>query len=211
MIIAIDGLATNGKTTLSKMISDELKFKNFSTGAIYRCITLEIINRNLDVQNMENALEKVKDISIDFIDGKVYLNNEDVTKKIREDEITYYSTAWGTDLKFKEFVRRIQKEFLRNNDTVIEGRDICTRVAPDADVKFYLYSDFEVRVQRLIRQNEKLNINDVREKLKAIDDLDINGENFVEPKNAIRIDTSNKSLEEVFELMMGNIRKKLNN
>lgn len=209
MIIAIDGLSANGKTTLAKMLSDKLNFKNFSTGAIYRCIAYEIINKKLDINNLEKALKSLKDIKIDFIEDKVILNNEDVTKKIRTEEITYYSTEWGTYPKMKEFVRKIQKDFLEKNDTVIEGRDICTRVAPNAEVKFYLYSDFEIRVKRL-SESKKITLDEARNNLKLIDEIDINGGNFIKPQDATQIDTSNKNLDEVYKIMMENISKKYN-
>lgn len=147
MIIAIDGLCINGKTTLAKMISDKLKFKNFGAGSVYRCIALEIINKNLDISDIQNVLKELENFDIDFIENRVILNNKDVTREIKTPEITLKSTVWGAIPEIKVFVRKIQKDFIKKYDTVMEGRDICTRVAPDAEVKFYLYSDFEIRVQ----------------------------------------------------------------
>ena len=149
MIIAIDGLGVNGKSTLAKMLSNSLSFKYFNTGSIYRCIALEIINNNLDVNDIKSVIEHLKLIDIDFNTDKVFLSGIDVTDEIRTEIISVKSTEWATIPEIKEQVRKIQKDFLSKNDTVIEGRDICTRVAPNADFKFYLYSDFETRVKRL--------------------------------------------------------------
>ena len=206
MVITIDGLGVNGKSTLAKMISQEIGFKNFNTGAIYRCIALEIINRNLDIENVEQLVKEIEYINIDFEDDKVFLNNKDVTDKIGTEKISVFSTKWATIPEIKQIVRKIQKDFIKNNDTVIEGRDIAMRIAPDADVKFYLYSDFETRVQRLWNRNTKVDIEEIRENLKIRDDLDINGGNFVKPQNAIEIDTTNKNIDEVFKLMMKEIK-----
>lgn len=207
MVITIDGLSTNGKSTLAEKISETIGFKYFNTGAVYRCITLEIIQRKLNIDNIEQVISNIKNIEIDFRDNKVYLNGLDVTQKIRTPEITFYATKWGTILEIKEFVRNFQKSFIRRNNTVIEGRDVATRIAPDAEVKFYLYSDFETRVYRLWKKNPETERNEIRRKLKVIDDLDIKGGNFIKPKDAIEIDTTNYSLDEVYQIMMTYIKK----
>lgn len=202
MIIAIDGLGVNGKSTLAKMLSEKLNYKNFNTGAIYRCIAFKIINENLNVNDISNTLYKIKNIDINFENDKVFLDGKDVTKQIRTEQISVYSTKWATIPEIKSCVREIQKDYLKKYDTVIEGRDIATRIAPDAEFKFYLYSDFETRVQRLWMQNKSENIETIRNNLKIRDDLDINGGNFIKPSNAIEINTTNYTIDEVFEIMM---------
>ncbi len=206
MIIAIDGLSTNGKSTLAKMISKKLNFKNFNTGAIYRCIALEIINKNLDISNMENTLNKLKKIDINFDSDKVLLNGKDVRDEIRTEEVSIKANNWATLKEIKQLVKKIQLDFLEKYDTVIEGRDIATRIAPNAEIKFYLYSDFETRVERAWKKNEKIDIEEIRHNLEVIDYIDINGGNFVKPENAIEIDTTNKSIEEVFDIMMESLQ-----
>lgn len=209
MVITIDGLGVNGKSTLARMISQEIGFKNFNTGAIYRCIALEIINRSLDVENIKQLIIQMGCINVDFENDKVFLNNKDVTTEIRTEKISVLSTKWATIPEIKQIVREIQSNFIKNNDTVIEGRDIATRIAPCAAVKFYLYSDFETRVERLWKQNTKVDIEEIRNNLKIRDELDINRGNFVKPENAIEIDTTNKNIDEVFQIMMEEIYKKL--
>lgn len=209
MVITIDGLGVNGKSTLARMISQEIGFKNFNTGAIYRCIALEIINRSLDVENIKQLIIQMGCINVDFENDKVFLNNKDVTTEIRTEKISVLSTKWATISEIKQIVREIQSNFIKNNDTVIEGRDIATRIAPCAAIKFYLYSDFETRVERLWKQNTKVDIEEIRNNLKIRDELDINRGNFVKPENAIEIDTTNKNIDEVFQIMMEEIYKKL--
>lgn len=205
MIIAIDGLGVNGKSTLAKRIADKFGFKYFNTGAIYRCIALKIINEKLNIENIEEVIEYLKNITVDFINEKVILDGRDVTEKIRTEQISVKSTKWATLIPIKQLVRKIQKDFLEKNDTVIEGRDICTRIAPNADVKFYLYSDFETRVNRLWNSNQKVSIDLIRKDLLIRDKLDIDGENFIKPKNAIEIDTSQMSIEQVYNTMIEKI------
>ena len=211
MIITIDGLAVNGKTTLAGMISKELNLKNFNTGAIYRCIALEIIEQKLNINNIEKILEQLKNINVNFENEKIILNGKDVSNKIYTEEISLYSTKWATIKEIKEVVRIVQKEFINKYNTVIEGRDIATRIAPNADIKFYLYSDFEVRANRLWLQNQSIDINVIKENLKKRDYWDMNCGNFVKPQNAIEIETSDKNINEVFKIMMKKIKTYFNN
>ena len=207
MIISIDGLGVNGKSTLAKIISEKLGFRNFNTGSIYRCIALEILNKNIDINNISSTIKKLEKIKIDFRDDKVFLNNEDVTKVIRTEKISMCAVQWATISEIKQIVRNIQRDFVKKYNTVIEGRDIGSRIVPEADVKFYLYSDFETRVKRLWKQNTSININIIRENLTKRDDIDINGGNFKKPENAVEIDTTNKSIDEIFDIMMNKINE----
>lgn len=109
MIIAIDGLAVNGKTTLAKMISKKLNFKNFNTGAIYRCMAIEIINKNLDINHIETVIEHLKNIDINFEGTKVILNGKNVSEEIRTEKISLCSNKWATNEQIKEIVRKKTK------------------------------------------------------------------------------------------------------
>ena len=205
MVITIDGLGVNGKSTLAKMISEKLNFQNFNTGAIYRCIALKIINEKLDINNISQVIDRIKDIDIFFDKGKTYLDGKDVSTEIRSEQISVCSTQWATIPEIKETVRKVQRDFIKKYDTVMEGRDIATRIAPNADYKFYLYSDFETRVKRLWNENKTIDIETIRKNLKIRDDLDINGGNFIKPVNAIEIDTTNYSINEVYDIMINKI------
>lgn len=119
MIITIDGLSANGKTTLASRLAECLGFKSFSAGAIYRALTLEIINKKLDVKNIPLLIEQLKNINLDFEEDKVYLNGEEVSQRLRTDEITLYSTIWGLIPEIKELVRSIQKNYASKNNVVI--------------------------------------------------------------------------------------------
>lgn len=209
MVITIDGLSANGKTTLAKMISEELHIQNFNTGAIYRCIGYTILKEKLDINNISDVIEKIKKIKVTFEEGKTFLNGEDVTDKIREEEVTVCSNKWATILEIKDVVRDIQKDFIKKYDSVMEGRDIGTRIAKDADFKFYLYADFETRVNRLWGLKKNIDKNIIRENLKMVDDVDINEGNFIKPENAIEIDTSNLSIDEVYNIMINHIKNKV--
>ena len=132
MIIAIDGLAINGKTTLAKRIADSIGFKYFSAGALYRCIALTIINKGLDINNIEDTVKELEKMKIDFQGEKTYLDGIDVSK-----------------------------------------------------------------------------IEEAEKHLAQIDDMDLNDGNFIKPIGAIEIDTTNLSLDEVYQTMMNSINRVL--
>lgn len=208
MVIAIDGLSINGKTTIAQLLSKKLGIKYFNTGAIYRILALKIIELNIDIKDIDKVLELFNTLNIDFIDNSVYLNGKDITNKIYTDEIAYYSTEWGTIKEIKEAIRNYQKEYIKNNDVIMEGRDIGTRIAPNADFKFYLYSDFDKRVERMYLKNSDIDKNTHAHNLKVLDELDINGGNFIKPTLAYEIDTTNKSIDEVLSEMLNIIEKR---
>ena len=208
MIIAIDGLAINGKTTLAKRIADSIGFKYFSAGALYRCKALTIINKGLDINNIEDTVKELEKMKIDFQGEKTYLDGIDVSKTMREEEISIKSTEWGAMPEIKAVVRNIQRKFIKENNTVMEGRDIGTRIAPNADVRFYLYSEFQTRVERIHKQRN-ITIEEAEKHLAQIDDMDLNDGNFIKPIGAIEIDTTNLSLDEVYQTMMNSINRVL--
>lgn len=210
LVITIDGLGVNGKTTMARRISQKYNIKNFNTGAIYRTITLAIVKNNWDVKNIDEVLTKLENLNIEFLNERVLLNGEDVTDIIRTEFISVRSTKLATIPELKQYVRNYQKEYIKHNDTVMEGRDIATRIAPDADLKFYLYSDFLTRVERLHKDNQEMNLEEVYKSLKLRDEIDLNGKNFVKPEKAIEIDTTNKTVDEVFSIMQKYINEYLN-
>lgn len=207
--ITIDGLSTNGKTTLANMLAKQYNFKNYNTGALYRCIALIMIRNDLNIKNIKEVLAKIKDMKVDFKNECVYLNEEDVTRKIKEEEISILSNQWATNLELKKYVKKHQREYIKKYNVIMEGRDIGTRIVPNATVKFYLHSDFESRVDRKWQQNKNKSKEDIRKELAILDDIDINCGNFVIPTNAFSIDTTNFTLEEVYKKMVAIIDKKL--
>lgn len=210
MVITIDGLAVNGKSTLAKKLAEKLKFEYLNTGNIYRSIALFIMENKIDVTNINLLVSKINKIEINFHDNQTYLNQKNITKKIRSEEISQNSTKWAVIPEIKEFVKNYQKKFIEKNNVIIEGRDIATRIAPNAEIKFYLYSDILVRATRLCKQNDKLTIKTAIKSIEKRDSIDINEGNFIKPKNSIEINVSNYTIEEVLEIMLKEINNKLN-
>ncbi len=156
-IVAIDGPSGTGKGTIAKRIAKKFDLVNIDTGATYRCVALETLNRKIDVENIEEIKKILDEIKIDMKneDGKlkVFLNGEDVTGKIRTSEV---DAIVGQVSKIKEVrlkLVELQRKLAQGKNVIMEGRDITTYVFPNADVKIYLDASSEERANRRYKQN----------------------------------------------------------
>ena len=214
MVISIDGFSATGKSTIAFMLADKLNLRYLNSGSIYRCIALKIMDEEFSV-NDKDIYNKVVDLDIDFkiTQGiqRVYLDKKDVTELIRKEEVSVFTPSFANNPNIKSAIRVIQKKFVDSGNVVIEGRDIGTRIAPDADYKFYLYCSLEERARRIY--NEKKDREDVTYEgiyndIDARDKKDINDGNFIKPKNAIEIDTTKLSKDEILNIMLLNIKER---
>ena len=214
MIIAIDGMSATGKSTLAFMLAQELGLKYLNSGSIYRCVALKIMNGEINVNDEEEFIKGIEEMDIDFKieDGiqKVFLDGNDVTSRIRDEEVSVFTPKYAATNAMKTGIRKMQKIFVDNGNVVIEGRDIGTVIAPNADYKFYLYANLDVRADRLyngIKDKQDVTRDEVYANLKNRDEKDILDNNFVKPIDAIEIDTSDKNLDEVFNMMLSYIER----
>ena len=138
MIIAIDGPAGAGKSTISRKVAEKLEFTYLDTGAMYRAFTLLILKKEIPLRNTKLIEKALEDFKIMFIDNKIFMNNLDVTKDIRSEEVTS-NVSYISSLPFvRKKMVELQRKIGQNNNIVVEGRDIGTVVFPNADYKFYL-------------------------------------------------------------------------
>jgi len=213
MIVAIDGMSASGKSTLAFRLANKLNLKYLNSGSIYRCIALKVMNGEIDLndENLENLIVNL-DIDFEIIDNRqvVFLDDIDVTDKIRLEEVSVFTPSIANNLIIKPAIRKIQKRFVEAGNVVIEGRDIGTRIVPNADYKFYLYSTLEKRAERLyneLKNKQNITYDEIYIDLKNRDEKDINDGNFIKPENAIEIDTTNLVLDEVLNLMLSYIKE----
>lgn len=215
-VIAIDGPAGSGKGTIAKELAANLGFIHLDSGAIYRCVTLETINRNISVEETEKIANLVDEIKIEFgSEGIVLLNGVDVTKDIRENNVNERVSYIAKIGELRRKLEIIQKEMSKDKNIIMEGRDIGTTVFPNADVKFYLDADIAERARRRYKENCEKGIEttyeEVLEILKNRDYIDMNRE--VSPlkkaEDAIVIDSTDLTIEQVTEKMSNIVREKL--
>lgn len=219
-IVAIDGPAGSGKGTLAKEISRLTDLINIDTGATYRCVTLAAIQKGYTLEDSEKIVELLDkiDIKLEKIDGedRFLLNGEDVSKKIREKEVTqmvsYVSGIKEVRIRMAEFQRKLAE----GKNVVMEGRDIGTYVFPNADLKIYLDASVEIRAKRRLEQNKEKNIEmtyeEIFENIKKRDYNDMNKEigALKKAEDAILIDCSDMSVEKMVKDVLELIKQKRN-
>ena len=216
MIIAIDGPAAVGKSTSAKKVARELGFTHLDTGAMYRCVTLSVLRDQITLDN-ENALSQLLnelDIRLEKLDDElvVYLNGEDVSDEIRKAEVTSYVSTVSALSQVRNALVRIQRNIAKNQDCVVEGRDIGTIVFPDAEFKFFLVADDFVRARRrqldLIAIGEEKSIAVLVEEIRQRDFLDSERSNSPLRKadDAIEIDTSKMTFDEQVAFMVNKVK-----
>jgi len=207
MIIAIDGPAGAGKTTVARLLAKKLNIFYLDTGATYRALTFKALKEKIDLDD-EDALEnlaKSLNFQFDFSQGKVFLDGEDITDKIRQPVIDKNISKIAEKPRVREVLVELQRRIAQDKDFVVEGRDTTTVVFPNAQFKFFLDADFYVRLERRFKELKEKGLNisfsEVEKDLKRRDKADL--ERKVGPlrraEDAIYIDTTDLSLEEVIE------------
>ena len=207
MVITIDGAAGVGKTSTAKEIAKRLGYQYFDTGAMYRAVTLFFIKKNVDLASdsqVTESLDAIK-LNIDFSsesEMQIFLGEENISLKIRNQEVTSKVSAVSAIKDVREMMVKIQRSFTKDGNFVVEGRDIGTVVFPDANFKFYLQADYDIRAKRRLADFEKINeaknINEIKEDLEIRDKYDSTRKlsPLKKPEDAIIIDTTLCSFEE---------------
>ena len=150
-VVAVDGPAGSGKGTVTKKIAQKLDFTNLDTGATYRCLALEVLKMGITLEDEQKITELSNciDIKIEATQegDKVYLNGEDVTKKIREPEVTKIVSQVSAIIPVRTKMVELQRKLSQGKKVIVEGRDIGTVVFPNADLKIYLDASPEERAK----------------------------------------------------------------
>lgn len=220
-IVGIDGTAGSGKGTVTKRISNKLGLVNIDTGSTYRCVALAALKANAinnEIINKQKVIKLLDEISIKIENNEsediIYLNGENVSKKIREKEVSQVVSQISAIKEVRFKMVDLQRKMAEGKDIIMEGRDICTYVFPNADVKIYLDASLETRAKRrLLEMQEKgiqmtyeevidnIQKRDYTDKTKEIGALKI-------AKDSIVIDTTNLSIEEAEQKIIEIIEEK---
>lgn len=138
LVVAIDGPAASGKSTVAKELAKRLGLVHIDTGAMYRAITYLVLKKGLDPENEEESCSVLGDVNLELtIDGKVFINGDDVTKIIREADVTNNVSYIASYKKIRLHLVELQRKMSKNLSVVMDGRDIGTYVLPHADVKIF--------------------------------------------------------------------------
>lgn len=212
MIIAVDGPAGAGKSTISKLIAKKLNINYIDTGAMYRAVTYKCLSEGVDVKNEEAVIEVAKRTDIDFRDNNIYLDSKIVNEEIRTREVSANVSDVAKVKEVRYLMVDVQREIGTRNDVILDGRDIGSYVFPNADYKFFLVATPEERGKRrykeLCEKGYEGTLEEIIKDIEKRDEIDSNRE-FAPLKkadDAIEIDTTGLGIDEVVEAVVSNIK-----
>jgi CMP/dCMP kinase len=212
LVIAIDGPAASGKSTTAKLTAEKLGYLYVDTGAMYRAMTLKVLEHGVDPNDKVGVaqLAQSTEIRFDCITPavKVILDSRDVTKKIRSREITNAVSAVSAIKEVREVMVREQRKIGKNGGVVCEGRDIGTVVFPDADLKIYMVADLDERALRrqreLAESNTRIDLDTLQKEIIRRDDWDSHRDisPLCKADEAVVLDTTHLSIDEQVDFIV---------
>lgn len=218
-VIAIDGPAGAGKSTVAKLVAKKLGFLYVDTGAMYRALTFNALKLKLDLNDKNSLIEMAKKSKIELVQNddcyKVFINGEEITKEIRTEEVSKNSHFIASIPEIREILWNMQRAYRENHNIVMEGRDIGTIVFPDAQIKIYLDASVEERAKRrylqLKQQNLEVDIETLKKEIILRDERDKNRKiaPLIKHPEAFVIDTTNLTIEQEVNIITELYRKKI--
>jgi cytidylate kinase len=213
-VITIDGPVGVGKSTISKILSQKLNYTYLDTGAMYRAFSLKILELGVSIKDKEKIISVIQNTDLNYLDGKVFLDGEDVSNKIRTKEVEAIVSEIAAIPEVRKFMSGIQRRIASKGKVILEGRDCGTVIYPEARYKFYLTASVEERAKRRINDekysNKHSSLEEVIESINKRDKIDMTREDspLKVPDGAMVIDTTNLSIDEVVEIIMSQISSK---
>lgn len=205
-IITIDGPSGAGKSTVAKLIANKLGFKYLDTGAMYRAVTLYMIENQVDIKNEEEVINALNKLNIGFDSNyRIYLDSQDITEDIRKEKVVKFVSEVSAISSVRRKMVDLQRDIAKEGNYILDGRDAGSVVFPNADYKFYLEASLEERAKRRYKEELSkevdISFEAVKESIKKRDKYDSNRKDspLVVPENAIIIDTTNMTIDEVAE------------
>ncbi len=203
LVIAIDGPAGSGKSTIAKKVADILGIEYIDTGAMYRAFTLKVLKSNIDINNVQQIVKLLDSTRIEFKNRHIYLDGIRVDEDIRDNSISNNVSNIAKIKEVREKMVEIQQELAKSNNVIMDGRDIGTVVLPNANYKFFVTASVEERARRrykelLLKNADNITYEQILEEIKKRDEIDSNRK--ISPlrksPDAYVIDTTNKTIDE---------------
>ena len=207
MIIAIDGPAGSGKSTIAKLVALELGFEYLDTGAMYRMVTFRLVNKKISLEDIRSIEKELKNMKIDILNNRFFLNNVDVTDEIRTPIVSENVSKVAKIKEIRYKMVELQREISKSKNTILDGRDIGTVVFPNAEIKIYLIADEVERAKRRyseLKNNSEISFEDVLKNIIERDRIDSTRVEspLKKAEDAIEIDTTGNTIEEVKEKIL---------
>ena len=213
--IAIDGPAASGKSTAAKGVAKALDFLYLDTGAMYRAITLYMIEKGLDTRSEEDAKSILDEVTMrEDKNGHIFLNERDVTERVREEDVTKLVSYACAHKAVRERLVALQREMAKGESVVMDGRDIGTVVLPDATLKVYQVASAESRAKRRyleeLSKGKEASLDEIQKDIERRDYIDSHREHspLRKAEDAILLDTSDLTIQEEIDAILSLFREK---
>ncbi|WP_405354925.1 (d)CMP kinase [Fusobacterium polymorphum] len=213
IIVAIDGPAGSGKSTIAKIIAKKFNFTYIDTGAMYRMITLYLLENSIDFDDLKEIEKVLNTVNLDMQGDKFYLNNVDVTTKIREKRINENVSKVASIKIVRSNLVDLQRKISNNKNVILDGRDVGTVIFPNAQVKIFLIASPEERARRryneFLEKKTEITYEEVLNSIKERDHIDSTRDEspFVKADDAIELDSTNLTIDDVVNFISKEIEK----
>ena len=208
MVVAIDGPAGCGKSTIAKIIADKLNITFLNSGSFYRGITLSLLRAGIPLEAQQEIVEFAGKLDIDYVNSRLVINGEDVEDFLHTDEVDAHTAQVSSIIPLRHIVNEKIRRITKSLSIVCEGRDMTTVVFPDAEHKFYLDASIDVQALRRFNQGvSNLSLEEIKEGIRKRDEIDkakAEGALKIAP-DATYIDTSDLTIEQVCEIIISKI------
>jgi len=210
-VIAMDGPAGAGKSTIAKRLADSIGYTYIDSGAMYRALTLKVLRENIPLKELDSIINIAKETVIDFRENSIFIDGKSANSEIREEYVSRNVSYIAAIPEVRKLMVELQRKISRDKNVVMDGRDVGTVIFPSADTKFFITASADERAERryneLKQKGYAADINDIKSQIMNRDHIDTTRSEspLKAAHDAIIIDTTGKSIEEVLEEVISNI------
>jgi cytidylate kinase len=213
-VIAIDGPAGAGKSTIAKCLADRIGYTYIDSGAMYRALTLKALRENISMTDLDSIIALAGETDIDFKENSIYIDGIASDKEIREEPVNKNVSYIAAIPAVRRLMVELQRKISRNNNVVMDGRDVGTVIFPSASIKFFITASVDERAERrfkeLMLKGYAAEISDIKTQIEKRDHIDSTREDspLIAASDAVIIDTTGKSIKQVLDEVVYHIEAK---